>query len=60
MCDLYRNKASGYGNASSSIMTQNLGIVQKGFWIGEEFKLIRNHYVNPMDAATAAASDAAP
>ena len=27
-------------------MFQHLGIVQKGFWIGEEFKLFRNQYSN--------------
>jgi hypothetical protein len=42
LCNLYRNKAVGFGNASRSIMFQHLGIVQKGFWIGEEFKLFRN------------------
>lgn len=49
MCNLYRNKASGFGNASSTVMYQHLGIVQKGFWIGEEYKLQKNQYVNEFE-----------
>lgn len=44
MCKLYRNTASGYGNASNTIMTQHLGILSKGFWVGEELKLVKNNY----------------
>ncbi|TNV84319.1 hypothetical protein FGO68_gene6078 [Halteria grandinella] len=46
MCQLYRNKASGYGNASNTIMTQHLGILSRGFWFGEEHKLVKNTYHN--------------
>lgn len=49
MCQLYREKASGYGNASNTIMTQHLGIVSKGFWVGEEHKLVKNTYSSAAD-----------
>ncbi|CDW83294.1 UNKNOWN [Stylonychia lemnae] len=42
MCQFYKNKASGIGNASSSLMIQNLGQFTQGFWIGEEFHQIQH------------------
>lgn len=50
MCKLFRNTASGYGNASNTIMTQHLGILSKGFWIGEEFKLVKNQYTTNLES----------
>ena len=44
LCQLYRGSASGYGNASQTIMTSHIGVLGKGFWIGEESKLVKNAY----------------
>jgi hypothetical protein len=30
-------------------MTQHLGILSRGFWVGEEHKLVKNTYHNAMN-----------
>lgn len=51
LCQLYRGSAAGYGNASASIMTSHIGVLGKGFWFGEESKLVKNTYSTGTDMA---------
>ena len=49
---MYKGKACGIGYASNSTMHHQMGIFTKGFWLGEESRIIQKNTFYQAKAVT--------